>query len=47
MVVDAKTRAEIEKQAKLYDATKENTISRIKDNIEVAIKNSLQRRRSS
>ena len=36
MVVDAKTRAEIEKQARLYDAAKERTKKDIQDNIRVA-----------
>ena len=38
MFFDAKTRGEIEKQARLYDVAKEDIISRIQDNTEVAIK---------
>ena len=36
MVVDAKTRAEIEKQGKLYEATRERIVSRIQSNIRIA-----------
>ena len=38
MAVDAETKREIEKQAKLYDAAKEEVITRIQDNTETAIK---------
>ena len=37
MAVDAKTRGEIEKQARLYEATKRKIVSRIQDNVRVAI----------
>ena len=36
--MDAKTRGEIEKQARLYEAAKEKIASRIQDNVETAIK---------
>ena len=36
MVVDAKTRAEITKQGRLYEATKERIVSRIQSNIRIA-----------
>ena len=38
MAVDAETRKEIKRQARLYAAEKEKTITRIHDNVETAIK---------
>ena len=38
MVVDAETRKEIRRQARLYAAEKEKTIRRIQDNVRMAIK---------
>ena len=36
MVIDAETRREIKRQAKLYDTAKEEVITRIQDNVRVA-----------